>query len=488
MPLVPPLSTGGIPPPSASGDSLITSDTIATAVKDTFINRTAIASETYPAIFGAMLQFTDGTPVIVEYYKKRSPFIDRQTTDTSFSNERNPILESYDLIHNFELRIKDQLNIEIDQETTETTVQGTAVVYPGINPNVGDIFLLNLPDSNVGVFVVNLTEPLSIYRGSHYQISFHLKANVTAELFNHLSAGVVDELWFDKQAYFTDEAALLTDTSYNNLVALTRVRKAIISRLMNKFYDVNEKTIIRPDNAYDHYVVNYLMQKISVNDSRKDLTQIPNPYGYQFEHTIWSALLKQDMSNLMLVGYTMMRYQQYLSDTNTSNIDVRSLVYLIDPDLPVDGDRLTQVLFNSTDANKKQVNYVFSSRLYYALLHSFENAEVITDVTPHLSDIAADTRILDDLYPTFYSVADNAYHEPAFFDTHSKATGSNNDMHLPEIEFMVLDFILNNNVDTNYLTNTVLAKFPFSTMTDMDQLYALSILLHLTDVALGRLR
>lgn len=487
MGLVKPLSTGGIPGKSESNDTLITPDDIATAVKDTFINRTAIAPQTYPEIYGSLLQYSEGVPTIVEYFKRRAPFINTQTIDTSFSLERASVHFTFDLIHNLEIRVIDQIHVETDQETTETRLGGTAFVYPGFIPNVGDIFYLKLPDNQIGVFVVNLTEPMSIYRGTNYRISFHLDSSLDDQTDTKLRGCVSDELYFDKKYYFSDEALLLKDTSYNQLTSLIKYRKSIIARLMNKFYDVDEKSIVRADSIYDPYLIAYLQRKISLTDGHRDLCQIPNPYVDLYDNTIWATFINQDMTNLIYTGYTLAKYQMFLFDVNMSNVDAFRLVTLIEQGKDLDS-RLTQVKFKPTDATLKKVSYYFSDRLYYALLRSFSDGSVIPDIVPLLPDMADDDRIFENLSAQFYSVSDNAYHDIAFFDTHSQGTGSNNNVHLPELEYMVLDYILNDNIDTTYLIEKVLIKFPFTAMDQDDQLYTLAMLINLIDTAITRIR
>ncbi len=483
MPLVKPLLSGDLPKRSSSGDKLITSGDIATAVKSTFTNRSAVAPQTYPDIFGSLLQYTEGVPVTVQYFKKRGPYINNQTIDTSFSLERAAVHFSFDLIHNFEIRIKDQLSIEIDADSTETMVTGIAIIYPGFKPNVGDMFYMKLPDSRIGVFAVNLTEPLTITRGTHYQVSFHLDSFLSETTDQKLMDCVIDNLYFETQQYFGGEAVLLTDTSYSQLKTLLRMKSSIISRLVNKFYNNPEQTILRPDNVYDPYLVEYLSNKISIDDTRRQITQLPNPYVAPFENTIWAVLLYQDISRLELVAYTLTIYRQFLFDVNMSNIDKFRMVTLIDTDQGFDAKRVTQAKFNNLDATFRQVSYHFSNRFYLALLKSFDEGAAILDIVPFL-----DEAVYENLTETAYAVSDNTYHDMAFFDTHNISTGSNNNMHLPELEYVVFDFIVNDHIDVTHLVDNVLSRFPFAAMTEMDQLYYMATFLHLIDVALNRIR
>ena len=477
-----------VEPPIASNTEPISENAIATACKDTFINRTAIIPVAYPEIYGTLLSYSEGVPVSVEYFKKRVPYINTQTIDTSFSLERAAVHFSYDLVHNFEIRIKDQLNIVIDPETTETSITGEATIYPGFKPNAGDAFYLALPDAKVGVFVVDLVTPLSINRGTNFAISFHLYSYIDAQLDAKLRTAVVEELHFDKQSYFSDEAALLSDTSYNQLNSLLTSRQSIVRFIVAKFYNVDEKTVVRPDGLYDPHVVEYLTNKISITESRSDICQLSNLYNDRFEKSIWYSILNNDITKLSRLGYLKCSYRQFLWDTIISDMD-RHFIVALKEGQDVTGDyKLTPTLFDVTDADIHTVSYHFSNRFYLALLKSFDRAKAIDDVVPYLPELDTDQRISVNLTDQFYSVSDDAIHDISFFDIHSKSTGSNNDIHLPEIEYMIFDYLVNDNVDTAYLVDKVLSKFPFVNMSPLDRFYNLPALLHLIDVAIPRIR
>ncbi len=487
MGLVTPVTGVVAPIKSNSNDTQITTSDIATAVKDVYLNRTAIAPEAYPDVFNTLMQWGSGTPVTVEYFKKRGPFISNQSIDTSFSMERAAVHFSFDLIHNLEFRIEGQLDIATDTDATETAITGVGYMYPGMRPNVGDIFYLKLPNTRIGVFIVNLTKPLSIQRGTYYQIEFHMDGYLTENSDMKMREAVSDELYFDKQYYFSDEAALLSDTSYTQLAALSKYRKQIISRLMTKFYYQPEKTLIRPVNIYDPHLVEFLLHKIGISDTRRDLCHITNPFGGAFDGSIWAVILSRDVTKLDYIGYTLNKYQQYLFDVGISNIDNFRVVSLLNASTVFDIKRMIQAKFEIADTDFKKVSYYFSDRFYASLLTAYETASTVESASQALDDMVDDDRIYANLSDRFYSSSDNTYHDISFFDTHSRATSSNNDMGLPEIEYLVFDLVINNNVDVAYFME-LLMKFPFPNMTDTDQLYTLAILLHLIDVTLPRIR
>lgn len=492
MGLVAPFEDVDVPEKSQSSDTLITTNDIATAVKDTFINRTPINKATYPNIYGTLLSYTEGIPTIVEYFKKREGYVNRQTIDTSFSGERSSVQFSLDRIKNFEIRLKEQIDVNVDPEATEVTINGTAIIYPGFKPNVGDIFYMKLIDNRIGAFIVNTTQPLSISHGTHYQIEFHFDCFINQDYIDKINASVSNTYYFDKQKYFSDEAALLSSESYNQFETLARHRKGFISLIMNSFYDNKERTIITDGNIFDTYFIEYLKNKIGMNDHVREICQIPNPY-IGMSNTIWYAFLYQDLSVLSYTAYTLIRYQQYTFDVNTSNIDNFRLVLPMNNNSVLDIKRMFQMKFNETDTEFKTVSYIFSNRLYFLLLKSFETGSAFTEIDDVLlqsliNEMGENTKFKSNLSDSYYSVATDSYQDISYFDNHSAVTGSNNDICLPEIEYFIYDFIINDNIDIDYLVNKVLVRFPFKNIDNKDKVYYVAILLHLIDIAIQRLR
>ena len=187
---------------SSDNTTPITSQQIAIASEDTFLNRTSLNPEQYPDVFAAITSYVSGSPIIVDYFKVRVPYINKQTMTASFSLERAAARSSYDRIHDMELKLQDQLEIEIDPDTNETSIKGIAVSYSGFRPNAGDLFYFKLPDDQIGVFIVNKAIPLSIYRGTNYKIEFHLYSFITQDIDTKIAASVIEDLYFDKQKYF----------------------------------------------------------------------------------------------------------------------------------------------------------------------------------------------------------------------------------------------------------------------------------------------
>ena len=465
-----------------SSDDGISSSELISAKKDTFSNRTAISPVSYPEVYGTLLSYTTGVPVSVEYFKQRVPYTDRQTIDTSFSLERSSVHTSYDLIHEFEIKVQDELQPDVDSETAETTLTGTALIYPGFFPNPGDVFYLRLPDEQIGVFVVNDVRPISIQRGSHYEIQFHLYSYLDDQVDDKLRQSVAEELWFDKKSYFSSEASLLTDKSYRQLETLVSTKRDLLNYLTTRFYKRGEKTIFRPGDIFDMYVVEFLNETTSITETKYEICQMSLNHIDAFYHTIFGALLKQDVTQLIYTGCTLHHFKNFIWDTNISNMDKYRVVSVRGPyDEVIEDRRYRPAKFDTLDDTPREVSYHFSNRFYYTLLKSFEQGSLITDFTGFDEAVLNDGRFYSNLTDEFYSLTDRDYRPLSEFTT-------TNPQGLPELELMVLEFILKNHIDVGSFVDQVLGKFPFPNMKETDLFYYLPIILHLSSVAIQRTR
>lgn len=471
----------------------ITSEHIAAASEDTFINRTALNPNQHADVFGAITSYVAGSPVIVEYFKLHAAYINKATVTSSFSLERAASRYSYDLIHNFEFKLIDQLEIVIDPDTTETTITGEGITYSGFRANVGDLFLFKLPDDQIGVFIVNEATPLSIYRNTNYKISFNLYAFITEDIITKLNEAVSEELYFDKQKFFSDDVALLTSTSYSQLEELKEFQKDILQRTFSYFYDSEEKTLLRKDRIYDPFLTGFWQAITSIKDysSSTPLCQISTLYNQLFTGSIFNAFLLKDLNQLDRMIQIPCKYQTHLWDSNYSSLDKFIITILLqNQDGKLDG-RLTPTSFirELDGVSKEQISYVFSNRLYRSLIHRYETGDDIVDVDTLEVLYQDDTRFAPELSEEGFAFNHNDYLPLADFSFEDITnTQSNNNIHMPDGEYMIYEWLVYNRVDVEYLLNTIRPLFPFTKMSDTDKFYYYAVVYYLTKVAISRLR
>jgi hypothetical protein len=205
-------------------ENKVTSDKIVESVKDLFVNKTAISPSRYNGIYSTLMEFNQGFPIEVEYYHKHISYIEKQSGDSTLSFDKSNVDSSYTLVHKFEFKLKEPYNIEYNQETGEMSVHGSGIFYPGLEPNISDCFLSVLQETQIGLFVIDNVQRLSINNNTYYDVQFHLYSLVTEDILDKLSTFVVEELYFDKQKYLSDEVVLLKSESYLNLLKLKNIK------------------------------------------------------------------------------------------------------------------------------------------------------------------------------------------------------------------------------------------------------------------------
>lgn len=463
------------------GKSAITTAEIATSVKDTFTNRTALSMDTYPEALQSVLSAADGIRTIVEYYHKAIPYVNNQLGATGFALEKAAIHSSYDKIVKFEILLTDELSIEIDSETGEASAEGEAYIYPGIQPNSGDLFYLRLLDDQIGVFIVDSVDRLAISRSTYHKISFHLYSYLDEHIRDKIKTSVRETLHFNKEKYFNDTITLLTDSSHNALTTLLKFRDKLYSYYISRHYRKDVQTFVDTENGrYDPCLIEFLIRKIP--NSRINIFQLLPGIDNRYEETIWHALIKRDLTSLTCINHVESYVKFFAWDAYLTLANKFTIPVVRERLSDIQSKRLIPVTSNTYDV------YHFSKWMYFTLLHHFNMNAPISDVVPLLGTMNRSPVYFGQDLESVYSVAHNAYLTTDQLTSHDTLTGSNNDIHLSEIEYMIVDCIVNDNVDQAYFMNTIVPAFPFSNMNNRDRYVILPVLMHLSDMLIKRVR
>ena len=238
-------------------------------VEDTFVNKTALNPKTYAEEFNLLQRYTSGSRISVTYFMRATTVGGLLRSDSiDPSSLRSPVQTSYTEIKNFEIVILGKgLQSEFNQESRETKITGEALLYPGMRPNVGDLFITPIGDSVYGIFQIMDITRLTYRQGSNHRIVFFLREYATDDGVNVIRQSVTKTLWFDKETYLGDATTLLKEESYFCLKTLRQMRSILIRYYYNTFFDKRLGSITSPTGIYDPYLVSYLTSKISIRDS-----------------------------------------------------------------------------------------------------------------------------------------------------------------------------------------------------------------------------
>ena len=270
-------------------------------IKDTFVNKTAFNPETYAETFQLLQRYSSGSRISVTYFLRSMPTSGLQRANSiDPSALRSPLDTSYTEIKNFEISVQEKgLHSVFNAENQETRITGEALLYPGMRPCFGDLFITPIGDATFGVFQVTGVERLTYRQGSNHRITFFLREFATEEGVAIIRRSVTRTVWFDKETYLGDATTLLKEESYRCLKIMRQMRSILIRHYYNTFFDQQMNSIIAPDGTYDPYLVNFLNGKISLIESIHRPAQL-YPAMQNYDNCLWARL--NETTNHTLIG------------------------------------------------------------------------------------------------------------------------------------------------------------------------------------------
>ena len=124
--------------------------------------------------------------------------------------------QQYNLIKDMEVRLQGDFSFSPNDETAGRLVTGEFIMYPGIVPNIGDMFLADAGDGRRGVFTFTKATPLSYYQQTCYSVQFQLLATNDARREADLMKKVVETFHFVADFVRFGKNPILIDELYND--------------------------------------------------------------------------------------------------------------------------------------------------------------------------------------------------------------------------------------------------------------------------------
>lgn len=222
--------------------------------------------------------FAGGMRGTVVYFQQTAPInIRTSEADGTISSVHGELLQ----INEFELVFQAGLAFDENVEENYNTVTGTAYVYPGIYPKVGDLFLYEINPGQLGLFKVNDSKKLSIRRFTYHAIEFILVRLPSSAEVETLTDAVTEIVYFSKQKFGAGENALLESETYLLIRDIHIIRNVLIEHYKQLFWDEHMYgSFVKENGVYDPYMVDFLNRTLSFMDvgimPKKLLTVVPN--------------------------------------------------------------------------------------------------------------------------------------------------------------------------------------------------------------------
>ena len=248
--------------------------------------------------------FPEGSIVLVTYYSINSPLKDvRSDLVDILTPAKDDVHIDLTEIRNFELRVSGDFNFEFSEDENLGKLSGEAITFAGFVPHVGDFFLYQLRNGKIGVFYIGGIQRLAIGQDTYHRINFSLQSYLTPDGRDRLRHQTTSQFYFDKTKFLAGNHAYLTSQGYVEQKDLKHIRLEIIQNYADRFYTTDMSSFIRPDGAYDPYIVEYWNKKVSFLDSPVRPVQLFIAVQ-NYKKTIWSVLTNNPIKDLRNLAYT----------------------------------------------------------------------------------------------------------------------------------------------------------------------------------------
>ena len=230
----------------------------------------------------------------VDYY---SQVLSGAETPQTYSVNLAPHLQQYRLIEDFEIKQQD-FDYSFSDETNEVSGSGSALIYPPLIPNIGDVFIADIGDGRVGLFSLTRVEKKSIFKQACYEIAFNLLNVITSKDFvDVLNQKVVETYHFVKDFILYGQNPLLVKEDYLLLNDSMQILDEAIEDYLTEFYSRELCTLVVPGYSrptYDPFVVKAFMTVVDSSEHhRARLIKMKNTDELKefWHNSIWEALI-----------------------------------------------------------------------------------------------------------------------------------------------------------------------------------------------------
>lgn len=309
-----------------------------------------------------LLSHIEGSSWTVSYY---SQVLGRDTGAAGQGLATDPTLQQYKRVNGMEIKVTSALTNSQSEETAEMTTTGTAVCYPHVIPNKGDMFTADILDGRLGIFQITSTRRLAIMRDTCHEIDYQLVDYGSRGRIDDLNSKVVQEAYFVKDFVYHGQNPILLGDDYENYQFLCRNQDSLVRNYFKRFYSKEYATLILPDQVepvYDHFLINVWFQHLDTKAARELVTLrrlVVDDDQAMSAPSIWDLLLHRERPMMQDIfhksGTVSTRgFQREPVMNGIRYSGIRLAIYPEDPMLTVD-NQYTQNTKGTTDFAPVQI-------------------------------------------------------------------------------------------------------------------------------------
>jgi len=242
--------------------------------------------------------------------------------------------QQYHQIKNYEIKLQGSLSTSSNDEDTVMTVTGTAIIYPFLKPNRGDVWISDIGDGRAGQFTITSVSPKTIFKETCYEINIELSRYADEALITLLESKVVQTSQYVKDFLTYGQNPIISDIAMAARKTLSAFHKSLLTQWVSLFYSTEYKTFLVPGQVgptYDPYVTKAILRMYDQRDHPimqkvKELNVDGAPQVFQ--NSVWDAILNVNEDALLdafveghLISATQFNDHAYMDGVRFSGIN-----------------------------------------------------------------------------------------------------------------------------------------------------------------------
>lgn len=255
-----------------------------------------------------------GSRITVMYFQKQSNSGDTRTDIADSPTMRNVSTRVYMRIMNYEITLTGPFEYNWDSEQNQAEIKGSAILYPGLIPQLGDRFITNIDTGECAVFTIqNVSQSSYQASNSTYRIDFTIFSHVDQEEIQTLMASTYTTRYFSKKNYLGQGFALLEEDAYRDTKVLKNYRGILANYYYQKFFDPNLQSYVLGHGGrqvYDPFIVEFINRIIPFEVLPYKGIQLTQHCSEIYKKSIWSILLQNNLN--CIVGVRPYAYYERL--------------------------------------------------------------------------------------------------------------------------------------------------------------------------------
>lgn len=206
--------------------------------------------DTHKNPLSEIMMYVEGSSWTVNYYSQvlgKDDELSDQQVSMSAANQQ------YVLTQALELKVSSQLSTSSDAQSTEVTMTGSAVIYAGIIPNKGDVFLADIGDGREGVLTVTQVERKTILKGTAYEISYAVTGYNVAERRFDLDRKTIKVVHFRRDLIKYGQKPVLIPSEVATLEQFEKFLREFKAQYFSRFFSTEYQTLLLPNQRFTVY-------------------------------------------------------------------------------------------------------------------------------------------------------------------------------------------------------------------------------------------